>query len=100
MSDEAHAPRWRALLDLADAAPRCGVKRRDSGSCQSPAMPNGRCRMHGGTSTGPRTSEGLERSRKAKWKHGHSSAQAKAERAQARADLRLLRDILRHIDFD
>ena len=58
-------------------------------------MPNGRCRMHAGTSTGPRTSEGLERSRKANWKHWRYAAQAKAERAQARADLRLLRDILR-----
>ena len=34
-----------------------------------PAMRNGRCRMHGGTSTGPRTLEGLARSRRAHWKH-------------------------------
>jgi hypothetical protein len=33
-------------------------------------MPNGRCRMHGGLSTGPRTLEGLEGSRKARWVHG------------------------------
>ncbi len=100
MSDEPHAPRWRALLDLADAAPRCGAKRRDAGSCQSPAMPNGRCRMHGGKSTGPITPEGLERSRKANWKHGHYSVEAREQRAQARADLRLLRDILCQIEVD
>ena len=29
-----------------------------------------RCRNHGGLSTGPRTPEGLERCRKANWKHG------------------------------
>jgi hypothetical protein len=31
-------------------------------------MPNGRCKDHGGKSTGPRTPEGLERSRRANWK--------------------------------
>jgi hypothetical protein len=36
-------------------------------------MPNGRCKLHGGKSTGPRTPEGLERSRRANWKHGHFS---------------------------
>lgn len=30
-------------------------------------MKNGGCRMHGGLSTGPRTPEGLERSRHARW---------------------------------
>jgi hypothetical protein len=29
--------------------------------CQDAAMPNGRCKLHGGKSTGPRTPEGLER---------------------------------------
>jgi hypothetical protein len=38
-------------------------------------MPNGRCRMHGGKSTGPRTPEGLERARKARWIHGERSAE-------------------------
>jgi hypothetical protein len=31
-------------------------------------MPNGRCKVHGGKSTGPRTPEGLERSRRANWR--------------------------------
>ncbi len=39
------------------AAPRCGARRRDGGSCQGPAMPNGRCRIHGGLSTGAKTPE-------------------------------------------
>jgi hypothetical protein len=38
-------------------------------------MRNGRCRLHGGLSTGPRTPEGLERSRNARWIHGERSAE-------------------------
>jgi hypothetical protein len=51
-------------------APRCGAKTRKGTPCMGPAMANGRCRMHGGKSTGPRTPEGLERCRMANWKHG------------------------------
>jgi hypothetical protein len=47
-------------------------------------MPNGRCKFHGGKSTGPRTPEGLERSRRANWKHGYYSREAKAERSRVR----------------
>ncbi len=57
-------------------APRCGAKTRKGTPCMAPAMANGRCRMHGGKSTGPRTPEGLERSRKANFKHGHYSAES------------------------
>jgi hypothetical protein len=31
---------------------RCGARTRRGSRCQSPAMPNGRCRMHGGSSPG------------------------------------------------
>ena len=61
-------------------APRCGAKTRKGTPCRAPAMANGRCRMHGGKSTGPRTPEGLERSRKANFKHGYYSAESIAER--------------------
>lgn len=63
-------------------APRCGAKTRQGTSCRAPAMANGRCRMHGGKSTGPRTAAGLARSRKAKYKHGHYSVEAKERRKQ------------------
>lgn len=33
-------------------SPRCGAKTRKGTPCQSPAMANGRCRMHGGKSLG------------------------------------------------
>ena len=94
MTDLPHAHGWRAHLDKAHAAPRCGAKRRDGGSCTSPAMPNGRCRMHGGLSTGPRTAEGLARSRRSNWKHGHYSAEAKQVRREARRQFRLLRQLM------
>jgi rRNA maturation protein Nop10 len=63
-------PDWRTTLPLAHSCPRCGAKTRVGTPCRSPAMPNGRCRMHGGCSTGPRTAEGLERMRRANTKHG------------------------------
>jgi hypothetical protein len=31
---------------------RCGARTRRGSPCRSPAMPNGRCRMHGGLSPG------------------------------------------------
>src|SRR6266705_736800 len=51
------------------------------------------CKFHGGKSTGPRTPEGLERSRRANWKHGHFSREAKAERSRVRAAILALRDL-------
>lgn len=35
-------------------AKRCGAKTRAGGKCKAPAMANGRCRIHGGASTGPK----------------------------------------------
>lgn len=50
---------------------RCGAHRKFDGQpCQNPAMPNGRCRLHGGKSTGPKTPEGKARMRHAVTKHG------------------------------
>ena len=54
----------------------CGGKNQRGLPCQALAMRNGRFRLHGGKSTGPRTPEGLERMRKAKTKHGRYTAEA------------------------
>ena len=62
-------------------------------------MANGRCRLHGGKSTGPRTPEGLERSRRARFVHGYYTAEAKAARAEARRTMRELQLLLREADF-
>jgi hypothetical protein len=54
-----------------DTAPRCGARTRSGALCQQAAVRGGqRCRMHGGTSTGPRTPEGLARMRASKTTHG------------------------------
>jgi hypothetical protein len=37
---------------------RCGARTRTGSPCIAPALGNGRCRMHGGLSTAPRTPEG------------------------------------------
>jgi len=50
--------------------------------------------MHGGLSTGPRTPQGLERSRRSNWKHGHYSAEAKRVRREARQQFRVLRQLI------
>jgi len=76
------------------AAPRCGAHTRSGGSCRQPAMANGRCRLHGGLSTGPRTPAGLACSRRARWKHGARSAEVRALRRAARAQLRRIRTLL------
>ena len=51
-------------------AQACGARTRAGGSCLGLAMANGRCRLHGGASTGPRTQAGLARMVAAKTKHG------------------------------
>ncbi len=40
---------------------RCGAHARSTGApCRAKALPNGRCRNHGGASTGPLTVEGRQ----------------------------------------
>jgi hypothetical protein len=68
-----------------DKATRCGAWTRRGTPCRCPAMPNGRCRLHGGLSTGPKTAAGIERIRQAVTKHGAYSKVAKAERRRIRA---------------
>lgn len=89
---------------FADAR-RCGARTKRTGQpCRAPACRGKRrCRLHGGKSTGPRTVEGIQRSRRARWKHGyyseaHREAQARAlqrarqQTAEAMAYLRALRE--------
>ena len=50
---------------------RCGAKTRRGTACQRPAKKkNGRCRLHGGASTGPRTEDGRARISAANLRHG------------------------------
>ena len=57
-------------------------------------MKNGRCKFHGGLSTGPRTAEGLERSRRARLKHGVYSQETKAILRESRRRWRELMALL------
>ena len=64
---------------------RCLAKTRRGKECQRPAIiGSGRCRLHGGRSTGPRTEEGLARISAANMKHGRKTKERLAE-AKARA---------------
>jgi hypothetical protein len=77
-------PDWRITLPLAHASPRCGARTRPGMPCKAPAMACGKCRMHGGASTGPRTAEGRERIQKARTTHGRRTAEMDRMRAMVR----------------
>ncbi|WP_443026583.1 HGGxSTG domain-containing protein [Sphingomonas sp. IC-56] len=67
------------------AARRCLARTRKGSACQSPAMPNGRCRLHGGPSPGvPGNQNAL--------KHGRYSREAIEMRRMLREMRRDLRE--------
>src|SRR5262245_36286313 len=102
MGNEPHAPRHGWLKngnppgDFTKAQ-RCTARTRQAAYCRNPAMRNGRCRMHGGASKGPKTAAGLERSRKARWKHGARSREARELLADHRRLWRELRKLLEDV---
>ena len=51
-------------------SPRCGARTRTGRQCRSPAMRNGRCRMHGGGSPG------APKGNRNAFKHGYYAADA------------------------
>ncbi len=105
MSAEPHAQRRGWLRngnppgDYA-SAPRCGAKTRQGTACRCPAMPNGRCRLHGGHSTGPRTVEGLERIREARTTHGLRTERSIRFRRESNDILRQLKALTRQRESD
>lgn len=62
----------------------CGARTRQGGWCAQLSMANGRCYLHGGLSTGPRTAEGLERLRAARTVHGSWGREGRKLRALVR----------------
>lgn len=84
-----------ALAKFFLKARRCGAKskRNDHQPCRQPAMKNGRCRLHGGKSTGPRTPEGKDRAARANFKHGHYTKAAIIERMEMRKMMRWRGDL-------
>lgn len=68
---------------------KCGAHSRTTGMpCTQWGMANGRCRMHGGRSTGPKSPS------KGNWKHGARSKGEKDRRAAIRKLLAGSRQIL------
>ncbi len=99
MSEAPDVPKgWARGLEAAGYAPRCGARCKRTGlACQGPAMRNGRCRFHGGGSTGARTAEGIARCTAAPIKHGRRNAAARAraaQRSEARSAVAALRRLL------
>jgi uncharacterized protein YjcR len=72
------------LLDMRQA-PRCGAKTRAGTPCRSPAMPNGRCRMHGGPSPG------APKGNRNALKHGRYTKEAIANRRQLSGMLAMMK---------
>ena len=68
-------------------ASRCGARTRNANSCRAQAMPNGRCRLHGGKSTGP------PKGNKNALKHGRYTTQAIARRRELRALLQGIKQL-------
>src|SRR5271165_2673433 len=94
---------WQAVRDVAamsspggerDLASHCGAKTRAGVPCRAPAMANGRCRIHGGTSTGPRTAAGLARLAAARTTKGTHTAESWARDRFVRSVARRLRLLL------
>jgi hypothetical protein len=81
------------------SVPRCGAKTRCGSLCKQPAMKSGRCRLHGGKSTGPRTPEGRRRIAEANFRHGRYTKQTKQQQREFRTLLKGLRDQLLSLDM-
>ena len=78
---------------------RCGAKTRQGLPCKRPANKrNGRCRLHGGASTGPRTKEGLAKIAAANTTTGQHTNAMIAKRREDAKIAKGLRDRLRVIE--
>jgi len=78
---------------------RCGAKTRKGTACQRPANKrNGRCRLHGGASTGPRTEEGRARISEANLRHGRYTKDKLEKRRENAAKGRKVRAEIKHIE--
>jgi hypothetical protein len=67
--------------------PRCGAKTRTGSPCKRMALHNGRCRNHGGLSTGPETDAGKVRivaAQKLRWSAGRPLQQQGENRVASR----------------
>jgi hypothetical protein len=75
-------------------SPRCRARTRAGTLCRSPAMTNGRCRMHGGTSPG------APKGNKHAFKHGRNTAKAIADRREFAALLRDMKGLAKQVESE
>ena len=88
---------WRFGADW--PGQRCGAKTRRGTGCQRPAnRKNGRCRLHGGASTGARTGEGRERISQSNLRHGKYTKEKLEKQRMNAAAGRAIRKELRQIE--
>ena len=75
---------------------RCTARTKHSkDQCRKPAMQGKtKCRTHGGASTGPKTRAGKDAIRRAHFKHGEQTLEAKAARSAKDAEMQALEDIM------
>ena len=84
-------PNWQGI--------RCEARTRRGTLCQRPGTKrNGKCKLHGGRSTGPRTQEGLARLIVSKVTHGRTTAAKRAKAKQSAQVGREVRAELREIE--
>ncbi len=88
-SGQPRRPFWLRGLEAARVADRCGARTRRGTACQSPAMPNGRCRIHGGRSPGAPRGE-----RNGRWRGGFHTPEAGADRRRLRELIRQMRETM------
>jgi hypothetical protein len=85
-------PIWQINLLQAQATARCGARNRAGNPCRSPAMPNGKCRLHGGASPGAPhgPANGM-------WRHGLRSIETIERRREMTAEVRRIRREMREL---
>ena len=82
-----YGPHWQGM--------RCEARTRRGTPCQRPGnKSNGRCKLHGGRGTGPRTEEGVARLAASKTTHGRTT---QAERAKAKQRAESSRQVMREL---
>jgi len=84
---------WHKALLKANEACRCGARTRRSGVCQSPAMANGRCRMHGGKSSGAPCGK-----KHGRYKNGHYTKVSLKQRQELYELIRTIKSTIKNVE--
>ena len=86
-----YGPNWQGI--------RCEARTRRGTLCQRPGTKrNGRCRLHGGRSGGPKTEAGLERLAASKTTHGKFTKEKRAEARRFAEEGRQMRGELKELE--